>query len=394
MSAVTDFLARLAESCAQDTFVKLSLSTPAEDDAPVQRVTARLVHLQGVPHLSIVDKEERRDTTKNVPVARAIEDLGARLSREFRSAMLATTAADWQLQNAHEGGGRLIRHKPSERVAPKRVHDEAKPTFLGEAAQPFLQAIGLVDEKGRPKQKLADKHAQVDRYVEILSHLAKDCGFDRASESPLRIADIGCGKGHLTFALWHLCTNVLQREAAVLGVEVRKELVDGANALAQTVGASGLAFVRGDVADVELPQLDALVALHACNTATDHAIRRGLELSCKLIVVAPCCHQEVRPQLAQPEPLTAALQHGLFAERMAEWATDALRAMVLEQHGYAVKAIEFVSSEHSGKNLMLAAVKRERAPTEAELAAMAARLAAFRSFFGIERQSLFELLPR
>jgi hypothetical protein len=147
--------------------------------------------------------------------------------------------------------------------------------------------------------------------------------------------------------------------------------------------------VRGDIDTVPLPSVDALVALHACNTATDHAIRRGIELSAQLIVVAPCCHQEVRPQLGQPEPLAAALRHGLFAERMAEWATDALRLLTLEWAGYRAKAIEFVSSEHTGKNLMIAAVRR-KTPGDTETRARA--VVEFAAFHGISRQRLAERL--
>ncbi len=393
VSAREELISRLRESCADDSFVRLTLSSPRRADAAVQRVIVRLIALAGAPHLSFTFREERRDTTHNLPLTEAFAEVERRLRTEFRGATLATTAADWQLQAGDGSDGRLIRHRATHAAAPARVHDEKKPTLLGEAAQPWLAALGLVDNAGRPRRKLADKHTQIDRYVEILAHLARDAGLAATDgDRPLRIVDVGCGKGHLTFAAWHLGRTVLGRRVQVTGVEARQDLVDEANAVARSLGADDLRFVHGDIDRVPLDGVDVLVALHACNTATDHAIRRGVEAGARLVVVAPCCHQEVRPQLGRPEPLAPVLRHGLFAERMAEWATDGLRTLVLEHRGYATKAIEFVSSEHTPKNVMLAAVRATTAPDDAQRAKTRAAIDAFRAFFGISRQALDPLL--
>jgi hypothetical protein len=167
----------------------------------------------------------------------------------------------------------------------------------------------------------------------------------------------------------------------IIGVEVRPELVEASNALARKIGAEGLEFVAGTIQSVALPPLDALIALHACDTATDEAIRRGIEMGAKLIIVAPCCHKQVRPQLAKPEPLAPVLKHGIMAERMAEWATDGLRALHLEAAGYRTKLFEFVSSEHTPKNLMLAAIHTGKIAGREQLEQ-------FRNFFGIRHHAL------
>ncbi len=396
LTALADFLQHLSASCSDDTFVRLVLSSPADAQATVQRIQGRLVLLRGERCLSLTLQETRRDTTQNLPLAEAAAWVERQLRTTFRAAMLATTAADWQLQAAGTSDARLIRHRANTKAAPPRAHDEKKPSFLGEPALPWLRGLGIVDNAGKPRPKLADKHTQIDRYVEILAHLAQDCGFGAkaTSERPLHFVDVGCGKGHLTFAAWHLGKHVLQRKVTVTGVEARPELVANANLLAREVTGDELQFVRGDIEDVPLPDIDVLVALHACNTATDHAIRRGIEAKAKLIVVAPCCHQEVRPQLAHPEPLTAVLRHGLMAERISEWATDGLRTLVLDWAGYRTKVIEFVSSEHTGKNLMIAAVRNEAAPTVDEQQAHLSRIAAFREFFGIRKHALDAVLAR
>lgn len=393
MTAIDDFLRHLRQSCDDDTFVRLALSSPVEGKAPVQRILARLVDIGGGRHLSFTLREQKRDTTNNLPVAEGMVQIARWLRGAFRGAMLATTAADWQLTLA-PAGDKLIRHRAQTTTAPLRGHDTAKPTLLGEPARPWLQALGVVDAQGRPKARLAHKHTQVDRFLEILSHLARDCGWHEgaADAAPLRFVDVGCGKGLLTFALWHLGHNVLRRRVQVTGVEARAELVAEANAAALPIAGDGLRFEHGDIGTVPLPCVDALLALHACNTATDHAIRRGVEAGARLIVVSPCCHQEVRPQLGRPEPLAAVLRHGLFAERLAEWATDGLRTLVLEWAGYRTKVVEFIGSEHTAKNLMLAAVRSPVPPTDAERTAARAAIDAFRAFFGIRTHALDALL--
>jgi hypothetical protein len=202
---------------------------------------------------------------------------------------------------------------------------------------------------------------------------------------------MGCGKGHLTFAAWHLFRRMGGRTAQVLGIEVRPELMEQANGLARRLEAERLSFEAGAIADKAFERLDVLVALHACNTATDDAIRRGIELGAPLILTAPCCHQEIRPQLGKPEPLAAVLEHGIMAERMAEWVTDGLRTLFLEWAGYRTKLIEFVASEHTPKNLLVAAVKRDKPFADA---ARRERIVAFKRFFQVEHHALDSLLER
>jgi len=200
---------------------------------------------------------------------------------------------------------------------------------------------------------------------------------------------MGCGKGYLTFGLWHLMHRVWKQPVRVTGVESRADLVATTNKLARHIRAEGLEFISGSIASAKLTRVDALIALHACNTATDDAIKRGIELGAKLVVVAPCCHKEVRPQLGKPEPLAPVLRHGLMEERMAEWVTDGLRALFLEWAGYRTKVMEFVGSEHTPKNLMIAAV-REREPFADNSARR--RIEELKVFFGIEHHALDSLL--
>lgn len=408
---IESFLGRFATSLEESTFVKLTLSNAAADGALAGRIIARCINIRGRPHLSLTLRKATNDETKNLPLDEAADWLKSQLGC-YRSALLATTQGDWQLSIPADKPARLISHKPSQTTAPARSHDQAKHDVLDATAQDWLKGLEILDAEGRVRARMADKYRQINRYLELFTHLAKDCGWvdgrealprvrgsttegaggqpgGRPYQEILTIADMGCGKGYLTFGAWHLLKRHWQRSVRVIGVEARPELVRLTHKLAGDIGATGLEFLEGTIESVSLPKLDGLIALHACNTATDAAILRGIELGAKLIVVAPCCHQELRPQLKHPEPMDGILRHGIMEERMAEWLTDGLRALHLEWAGYRTKIIEFVSTEHTPKNLMIAAVKVGDAFID-----MSAKekIEQIKSQFGIEHQALDRLL--
>lgn len=399
--------AKFAASLTTGTFARLVLSAPvAKGDAP-EKILGRFIMLKGVPHLSLTLRYATRDVIQNLPVASGPTWLREKLGHHFRSALLCTTARDWQFISNEAGEARLIDHQPSAKKTPSREHDQKHAGILDASARDWLEGLGLLDRDGKLRVSMADKHRQINHYLEILSHLAKECGWIGAPDSGtassetetetnascqrpvLQLADMGCGKGYLTFGAWHLFRRVWQQSVRVIGVETRADLVATTNRLGKQIQADGLEFVAGAIGSAKLPPVDALIALHACNTATDDAIRRGIELRAKLIIVAPCCHKELRPQLGKPEPFASVLRHGLMEERMAEWVTDGLRALFLEWAGYRTKVMEFVAGEHTPKNLMIAAI-REREPFTDEAART--RIAELKKFFGIERHALDVLL--
>jgi SAM-dependent methyltransferase len=202
------------------------------------------------------------------------------------------------------------------------------------------------------------------------------------------LVDMGCGKGYLTFAAAEHLARRSDGPWQVRGIEQRPELVTLCNDAARACGIPGLEFTEGSIADAELKRADVLVALHACDTATDDALACGIRLGASLILVSPCCHKELRPQLIAPAPLERALRHGIFRERQAEFVTDALRAELLEWAGYDTRVFEFISPEHTGKNVVISAVRTRAAGTNDQAAAVRALAAAY----GIRRQRLAESL--
>jgi SAM-dependent methyltransferase len=383
----TRFLAKLDDSLRAGTFVKLTLSEYRGAEPGLRNLYARLVELRDGPHLSLTWRYATRDVTKNVPQSEANATLGKLLGAEFARAHLFTTTGDWQLQCDAEGAGKLKASRPAFAVAPAPEHNQKKRAALAVEKTPFLTALGVTTATGEPRPGMTDKLRQIQRFVEILGHLIEDTPL--RDQRTVRVLDMGAGKGYLTFA-----TAAFFRErgvdAEIIGIEARADLVELTNRVARETGFERLRFVQGQIGEhpSEGP-VDLLIALHACDTATDDALHHGIQARASLILTAPCCHKEIRSQLVPPPVLRDVLRHGILAEREAELVTDGLRALLLEIHGYKASVFEFISSEHTGKNLMISAQKR---PTLPDPAPLRARLRELCAFYGITSQQLMRHL--
>lgn len=376
MTSRDRFFEKLRESLAGGTFVKLTLSEAA--DAALRNLYARLVELKEGRRMQFVWRYQRQDVTKNLEVNDALAALEEQLAGPFTRAYLFTTTGDWQWEGP--GDGELKAKRPKFTAAPALEHD--KPKVKAFAQAPWLTQLSVTAPDGTARPGMSDKLRQIERFAEILGHLV-EAGPLRTAKS-LTMADLGAGKGYLTFA----AHDFFQRrgvEIQTTGVELRTELVEKGNAIA----LSGLKFIAGDIAGFQADQLDVLVALHACNTATDDALHLGVRSGARLILAAPCCHQELRPQIVTPPVLEPVLQHGILRERHAEILTDAIRALVLAIHGYDARVFEFIAAEHTGKNLMISAQRMEQPPKPEPLRAQLRELLAFH---GVREQRLARLL--
>ena len=393
------FLALLHTAVEEGTLVKLTLGKYRGADTTLKNLFVRPLTLKTGPHLAFVWRHATNDVTKNHPPAAALALLEPLIGTDFLDAHLFTAAESAQLECQPDGSSRLrVRKSPAPAAAPA-PHDRAK-THLIPADTPWLRALGVTNDRGQPREGMADKFRQIQKFAELLSHLLTEAGLDVPASLPthpsaldprpssLRIVDMGSGKGYLTFAVAAL----LGDRATVHGIEARPELVDLCNRVARETGFSNLTFSAGQIASVSFENQDSqienppdvLIALHACDTATDDALAKGIAAQAALIVVSPCCQKELRAQLSAPPVLADALRHGIFQERQSEFVTDALRAQLLEWAGYRTKVFEFISTEHTAKNLMISAIKT-RAPCDA---ATAARLREFAAFYGIRTQQL------
>jgi len=368
----------LRKAVHSSRFRKLTLGRYRGSEPTLKNLLVRPVKLKSGPHLSFVWRHATQDVTKNHTPAAALEILGPLVGAGFLDAHLFTDDATVQLA-CHPGGkSRLTTAKPAPAAVPqpKASHDHVKTRPIPPDAS-WLRTLGVTTVTGRPEEGMAAKFRQIEKFAEILQHLMAE--IDLAA--PLEVVDMGCGKGYLTFAV----STVLGKGAHVRGVEARPELVALCNKAAEEHGlAPDLEFTAGTIADTLLTNLDVLIALHACDTATDDALARGIDAGANLLIVAPCCQKELRRQLTPPAVMAGALKHGIFQERQAEFVTDALRAELLEWAGYRTKAFEFISTEHTAKNLMITAIKTHPRGNEAR----ATRVRELAAFYGIKKHAL------
>ena len=374
------------EALADGTFVKLTLGGARGGPYAVQNVFVRIVDLKAGRQLAFVYRHAKKDVTKNFPIDESSERVSELIGSEFRTAHLFTTAFSLQLECRSGREPRLIRHKVEQPEIVDTRHDRTKERSVATTSR-WLHGLGVTTADGSVRDGMTDKFRQIGRFVELLEHQLKD--LDRPKTEQLTLVDMGCGKGYLTFAAYEHLRATGWEQVVARGIEVRPDLVSLCNRVAVDTSFGSLSFEAGTIDTVSLEAVDILVALHACNTATDDALAKGVAAGASIILTSPCCHQEVRPQWKPPAVLEAVTRHGILEERLSEMATDALRAALLEWSGYRTSVIEFISTEHTGKNLMIIAVKR-KGPVDRESKAGDARQLA--AFFGIQQQRLAQAL--
>ena len=385
-----DFLDRLQAAFENGSFVKLTLGHPLNDTGSPRKLLFRPVRIRNQKMCSIVSRYGTRDETVNVTFSRALAMVKEGLGRSFQSANLFTETEEVQLEL--DRGSRLRVTQSSRGPAPLE-HDRQKSRWV-EPSAPFLTALGVTDSTGKVRERMGDKFRQIERFVDLLASAYRESDLPAAAPGhKLTVCDMGAGKGYLTFATHDFFHRVEGVASMITGVEARGELVALCNRVAGQCGCNGLRFIQSTIDEFAFPSMDILVALHACDTATDDALAAGIRAGASVILAAPCCHKQLRPQVdasAAGGPLHDILRHGIFAERHAEILTDALRALLLERAGYRVRVSEFVSAEHTAKNVMLIATRL--ATAQRPDADLDRRIAELKHFYGIQHHRLEELL--
>jgi hypothetical protein len=395
--ALSRFMGLLSRALTEGRCEKLMLASYHGEAPQLERVLARPIELRGQPHLSLVWRYKTRDITKNLPLDEALVTVTGLLGPEgFRNAHLHTPGEEVQLAFSKKGKGSVRVGKVAGAVGAQAQGDEAKALPGGhnrekhrllELSRPFLRELGVTDAQGRLVPAMSRKWKQINKFVEVLAGALAASPLADARE--VNVVDFGSGKGYLTFAVHDWLRHTRGIDARVTGVELRQDLVALCGGVIERLGLEGMAYEQGDVRDYHPAALNVMIALHACDIATDHAIHLGIRAGAEIILCSPCCHKQVRPQLLSPHPLRPILQHGIHLGQEAEMLTDGLRALLLEAAGYDTQVFEFISLEHTNKNKMILAVKRARPRDNAEVLA---QIREIKAFYGIREQALESLL--
>jgi hypothetical protein len=383
--SLAQFLAHLETSLNQNTLVKLVLSKYRGDEVNLQRVVARLVSVREQPCLCFVYSYKTRDITKNLPLAEALSLISQWLPTNFKNAHLLSLTEELQLTFSKKDKAQLFTGKSVQREAPSAAHNREKKRFL-ELSRPFLTDLGVTNAKHELVPAMARKWKQINKFIEVFAHALQSSPLPL--DQPIYAADFGSGKGYLTFALHDYLRNSLGLDAHVAGVELRQDMVDLCNSAAARLEHPGLQFTHGNVRNYAT-RIDIMIALHACDVATDYAIHLGIRSNAAIIMCSPCCHKQIRPQMSSPSALKPMLQYGVHLGQEAEMVTDSLRALLLEACGYDTKIFEFVSLEHTNKNKMILAVKRAEPSNPVELLA---KIQKIKDFYGITEHCLESLI--
>jgi SAM-dependent methyltransferase len=344
-----------------------------------RRVEMRYVDLKAGRHLQLTAYDERQAHTSNHAVGEqakaAVDDL---LDEPFGNWHVETTTETHQVRVTKKLEAMVHTSARAEEVPaqPQRQHDRAKPRLLP-ADDPALVAVGVSDAQGRIKPSRQAKYRQVEEFLRDLAGALDDAlasGRLRTPtvQDPLRVVDLGCGNAYLTFAAHGYLTRVRGLAVRMVGVDVKEQSYRHNSQIAEQLGiADSMSFLRGDIGSVDLDGVespDVVLALHACDTATDDALARAVLWEASLVLAAPCCHHDVAAQLRRtptPAPYTLLTRHGILRERFADTLTDALRAGVLRVLGYRVDVIEFVESQHTPRNTLLRATRTGARPSDA-----------------------------
>ena len=400
------FINKLESSLKDGSFVKLTLSKPSaigrQQSADLNNVYVKPIILKNEKMFSFTYRYERRDETKNYDAEQTLEIINQLVPNVFLNASLFTLTEDVTLLISKKGKATVMTKTVKEQREQNVQHDKVKNRLIN-ADNPWWFKLGLTTREGKVTADMQHKFKQICKYVEIVDGVMKNVKFD----GKIRIADMGAGKGYLTFALYEYLTQRCKYDIMMEGVEIRPDLVVKINEIIKESNLQDFRFVESSIEDYETQRhkdtktqsigdsatlrlcdsesLDVLIALHACNTATDDAIIKGIKSGAKLIICAPCCHKQIRQEMEKSGKIDVITRYGIFMERQAVMITDTIRALILEYFGYKTQVMEFIEMEHTPKNILLVGRKSD-APVDKK--AILYQIEYLKNQYGIEKHYL------
>lgn len=382
MTRIDEFISQIKSAAESGNLLGLTLAKPIGDAV---RTTVRPLEVAGKPVFQWEWQQGPQTLHENIPagdVASRIADVaGAR----FLHIHAFTSEHDLSLLISKKGKATLQRKRPSKSPTNSKGHDRQRSYIIPEGVPcPFLEAAGVMLPDGRVPKAKWSKFRQINRFLELVNDIYEELPAD----GPLSVIEFGSGKSHLTFALHHLLAKHHGREVTMRAIDRNASVAESAQQTSERLGLTGISHETANIADIELREpVHLAVWLHACDTATDDALAISIRSNANVILAVPCCQHEILHSM-QSDSLLA--QYGILKERYAAMTTDALRAAALEILGYRTQVVEFIDLEHTAKNVLIRAVRRDQA---IEISDWRERYATMRREAGLSTWRLEKLLP-
>ena len=349
-----ELLDLLERTCNAD-MLRMTISGKRQKET-ADKVKIRPVQIKEELYFQTSISDGKKEYHKNYRKEELLAQIAEWMQRDYRQLQMDTTTQSIQALVSKKGKV-SVKQKivPQKREARTLEHNRKKRYLLEEGTPvPFLVDLGVMTPEGKIVKSRYDKFRQINRYLEFVEDILPELDTDRE----LTLIDFGCGKSYLTFALYYYLTVQKKYRIRMIGLDLKRDVMEHCQELADRYGYDRLTFLTGDIADYDgVDQVDMVVSLHACDTATDYALEKALQWNTKVIFAVPCCHHEVNRQI-HSEQMRPLLKYGLIQERMSSLLTDAFRADVLELEGYRVQVLEFIDMEHTPKNILIRAVKQ------------------------------------
>lgn len=326
-----------------------------KDEESFNKVTIKPVLIKDEIKLQFTYEYKNKVLHKNLEASEFISEAEKLLIENFKQGIIFTKEADYQILVNKKGKVNILKKKPTKEKID--LSHNRKKSYIIEDGEPvdFLIRLGVMNENGKVVSKRYDKFRQINRFLEMVADVIPKISKDKT----LNIIDFGCGKSYLTFALYHYLVRILGLDVNIIGLDLKEDVIYFCNEVAVDLGYDKLRFIHGDIKDYkEAAEVDMVVTLHACDTATDAALVKAVNWGAEAILSVPCCQHEFYDKIHNPvlEPM---LNHGIIKEKLASLVTDSLRANVLEILGYQVQLLEFIDMEHTPKNILIRAIKTD-----------------------------------
>ena len=376
MNQIEELLKRVLTSLLVDMVI-----SGARGGGDFIKIKVRPVMIRDSLYFQVSRYTDKQVFHENMTAEDALETLSGWILHDFRQAQIRMQDEMVTVLVSKKGKATIKSKKAACIETQNLEHNRKKQYIIEEGmAVPFMIDLGVMTESGKIIRTRYDKYRQINRFLEFIEDILPELPTDRT----VHIIDFGCGKSYLTFAMYYYLKVLKHYDIRITGLDLKQKVIEDCQALADRYGYDGLQFLCGDIADYNgTDEVDMVVTLHACDTATDYALYKAVKWHASVILSVPCCQHELNRKM-QCETLSGAFQYGLIKERTAALMTDAMRGQLLEMKGYKTQLLEFIDMEHTPKNILIRGVKSKGLLPKAARKQQMENYQKCRDFFGAE----------